>query len=88
MSNHKANPQEEYENPIDAVLHQSPKGELSRPDSVEQDAFAVKADDLLFQPEETSLEHSMDDTHETLTKSRFDGNDLLEAAEGAGPKNE
>lgn len=88
MSDHKCNSQGEHVNPIDAVLNQSQEGEISRPESVEEVCFDVKADDLAHQPHTTSQEHSLDDTHETLTQSCFDVNDLIEAASNATKKTE
>jgi len=63
---------------------QTQEAKILRPESVD-----VKADDRVHQTDNTSQEHSLDDIHDTLTKSRFDVTDLLEAAEdGAGKRDE
>lgn len=86
MNNHKGNSQGNHSNPIDAVLNQSQEGELSRPESVEEVGFDRKADDLIHRPHETSEEHSLDDTHETLTPASLETDALGEAAENATKK--
>jgi hypothetical protein len=88
MTNYKRGSQDEHANPIDAVLKQTQDGEISRPESAKEVGFDVNADDLAHQPDSTSQEHSLDDTHETLTQARFDKNDLLEVAEDAMKESE
>jgi hypothetical protein len=83
MSNHKRNSEDEHVNPIDAVLNQSQEGKISRPESVEEGVFDVKADDLAQRPHDTSQEHSLDDTHETLTPACLETDALDEATEDA-----
>jgi hypothetical protein len=83
MSNDNRNSQDKHLNPTDEFLTRDQDGEISRPESVQEEVFDVKADDLLHQPVSTSQEHSLDDTHETLTESCFGKNDLLAVAEAA-----
>jgi hypothetical protein len=59
------------------VLNQNQEGETSRPESVEGVGFGNKADDLAHRPDSTSQEHSLDDTHETLTPSCLEEDFLL-----------
>ena len=88
MTNHKRNSQDKHVNPIDELLTRDQENEISRQESVQQEVFDVNADDLAHQPTSTSQEHSLDDTHETLTQSCFDKNALLEVAENATKKTE
>ena len=88
MSNQNGNSEGKHSNPIDESLNRDQEGELSRPESVQGVGFENKADDLVHQPSSTSQEHSLDDTHETLTQSCFDQNALLEVAENAMKKSE
>lgn len=70
-------------NPIDEFLADDREGEISRPESVEEVGFDVKADDLAHRPNSTSQEHSLDDTQKTLTADCIDTDALGEAAEDA-----
>jgi hypothetical protein len=83
MSNEKHSSEDTFVNPIDAVLNETQDDEISRPESVEEVGFDVKTDDLAHRPDSTSQEHSLDDTHETLTQACFDRDDLLAVAEAA-----
>jgi hypothetical protein len=83
MTNRKRNSEDTHVNPIDAVFNQTQEGDISRPESAKEVGFDVNADDLAHQPDSTSQEHSLDDTHETLTQDRFDKSDLLKVAEHA-----
>lgn len=88
MSNEKRNSKSRHANSMDVLLNQDQENEISRPESLEEVGFDVKADDLVHQPDSTSQEHSLDDTHETLTQPGFDKNELLAVAEDAMKKPE
>lgn len=83
MNNQKSSSEDTHANPIDWFLNETQEDEISKQESVQQDAFDVNADDLAHAPKRTSQEHSLDDTHASLTQSSFDKNDLLAAAENA-----
>jgi len=83
MKNHKRSSADTYANPLDAVLNQAQEGEISRQESVQHNVFDVNADDLAHPPHNTSQEHPLDDTHETLTPALLKTDALDEAAENA-----
>jgi hypothetical protein len=83
--NDKKKAEGNYGNPIDAVLNEHQDGELSRPESVKRVGFDVKADDLVHLPHNSSEEHSLDDTHKTLTPLETDA--LDEALENTMKEN-
>ena len=88
MTNQNRNAQSQHANPIDAFLNQDQEDEISRPESVEEGVFDVNADDLAHRPHDTSEEHSLDDTHETLASSCLETDALAEAAEDATKESE
>ena len=83
MNNRKSISPDTKTNSMDTFLNQSQEDEISRPESVEEGIFDVKADDLLHAPNNTSQEHSLDDTHQTLTPACLETEALDEAAEDA-----
>lgn len=68
-------------NPIDAVLNSHQDNEISRPESVPAFGFEVKGDDIAHNPDGTSQEHSLDDTHAELTPSSDEKDILAEVAQ-------
>jgi hypothetical protein len=46
MSKQNGNSESNHSNPVDEFLNQNQEGEISRPESVEEEVFAVKADAL------------------------------------------
>jgi hypothetical protein len=88
VSNQNGNSEGNESNPIDEFLSQEQEGEISRPESVVEGVFDIKADDLAHRPHETSQEHSLDDTHETLTPDIPETDLLGEATEDAMKESE
>ena len=88
MSNLKRNSQGKHVSPTDEFLTRDQEGEISRPESVVEGVFAVKADNLAHRPHETSQEHSLYDTHQTLTPDIPETDLLGEAAEDAMKESE
>jgi hypothetical protein len=88
VSNQNRSSEDKHSNPIDVVLNQNQEGEISRPEWIKEGVFDVKADDLVHRPHEASQEHSLDDTHETLTPSCLDENPLIEAVENVMKESE
>jgi hypothetical protein len=88
MSNDKRDSQDKHVNTIDEFLTRDQEGEISRPESVQEGVFDVKADDLAQRPHDTSQKHSLDDTHETLTPDILETDALSEATEDAMKESE
>ena len=88
MSNHKRNLQDKHVNTIDQFLTRDQENEISRQVWVQQEVFDVNADDLAHRPHETSQEHSLNDTHETLTPDILETDALGEATEDATTESE
>lgn len=81
MTNSNANSQDKHVNPIDEFFARDQENEISTQESVQHEVFDVNADDIAHPPHETSQEHSLDDTHETLTPDLLETDALDEAAE-------
>lgn len=88
MSSQKSNSEDKHSNPIDDVLNQDQDGKITRPDSIKGVGFGNKADDLAHRPDNTSQEHSLDDTHQLQTPLCLEEDFLGQAAMAAAKKSE
>ena len=88
MSSEKGKSQNEHSDPTDAFMNEDYEGKILRPESVRGVGFANKSDEAAHQPENTSQEHSLDDTQELQAPDCLEVDPAGEAAEHATKEDE